>query len=757
MRLFFLLVVVGFSLNLCGQSIAGIVKDSFTQEPLIGASIALNNGTGTVTGGNGEFAITPSYGKYIMTVSFIGYEDYISDTLYFFNNNISIDVMLVPSSNQLGTVVVSAGQFEQSLEEVTVSLDVIQPNLIQDKSQLKLENTLEQAPGVNITDGQANIRGGSGWSYGTGTRVQVLVDGIPLISGDARQAQWDLVPLFATRQVEVIKGASSVLYGSSAMNGVINVLTQKKPDSTSLNVNAYSRIYDAPARNELKWWESSPMENGLNFNFQQPINSKAGYILSGSYRKNQGFRYLEPEERTNLYAKGFWEPNSKLKLSLATSIMYSDVGDALIWENDSLGYIAQDSNVTGTTGWDYFIDPTLTYRSGDFIHTYKGRYLRVENNARGTGTDFSNSSDLYYSTYFLQYFKPKYTLTLGATGTYVESRSILFSGNHFSSNLAGFVQADVKPFKGLNISGGLRYERFTLDDREEARPVFRLGGSYKITNGLVARASYGEAFRFPSMAEAFTTTGLGSVNVFANPNVDPESGYTYEVGVRQLFTHKRIKGYLDIAYFNMTYSNMIEYTFAQWRPGGIQNGVLFTGLGFSPVNIQSVTISGLELASIVNFDFDPWQLRLIMGYTYALPQIGDSLAVNALNVNGDAISYASSSSNLDNGILKYRYQHLFKWDIQADYKKYGFGFSMRYNDFMQNVDEAFEQLIPGVIENRARNSNGDFIVDARVSYQINKAFSASLLAENLFNREVMVRPAYLAAPRSFILRLNYSF
>ena len=88
------------------------------------------------------------------------------------------------------TVVVSAGKFEQRIEETTVSIEVIKPNLISNKNTTNIQTAIDQVPGVNITDGQANIRGGSGWSYGAGTRVQVLVDDMPLISGDAGQAQW---------------------------------------------------------------------------------------------------------------------------------------------------------------------------------------------------------------------------------------------------------------------------------------------------------------------------------------------------------------------------------------------------------------------------------------------------------------------------------------------------------------------------------------------------------------------------------------
>ena len=145
------------------------------------------------------------------------------------------------------------GKYEQKIEEITVSMEVIKPSLIENKNTTNIQTAMDQVPGVNITDGQANIRGGSGWSYGAGTRVLVLVDDMPLISGDAGQVQWKLIATENINQVEVIKGASSALYGSSALNGIINIRTafpsqkdintNKLPGFTKINMHMLSLIH----------------------------------------------------------------------------------------------------------------------------------------------------------------------------------------------------------------------------------------------------------------------------------------------------------------------------------------------------------------------------------------------------------------------------------------------------------------------------------------------------------------------------------
>ena len=76
----------------------------------------------------------------------------------------------------LEEVVVSAGKYEQKLSEVTISMEVIKPSLIENKNSTNIDAVMNQVPGVTVNDGQASIRGGSGFSYGAGSRVLVMVD-----------------------------------------------------------------------------------------------------------------------------------------------------------------------------------------------------------------------------------------------------------------------------------------------------------------------------------------------------------------------------------------------------------------------------------------------------------------------------------------------------------------------------------------------------------------------------------------------------
>ena len=204
--------------------LSGIVKDANTNQPLIGVTIQLDNGNGSVTNASGKYSIKSEKELQKITFSYVGYQTKtIELNIVKFDHK---DVYLVENNSELNLMVVSASKFEQKLEEVTVSMDVIDPKLIESKNCIILSDLIRNLPSVQLTDGQLNIRSGSGWSYGTGSRVLVMVDDMPILSADQGEVDFNLIPMEIIDKIEIIKGASSALYGSSALNGVINIKTK---------------------------------------------------------------------------------------------------------------------------------------------------------------------------------------------------------------------------------------------------------------------------------------------------------------------------------------------------------------------------------------------------------------------------------------------------------------------------------------------------------------------------------------------------
>ena len=231
--------------------VTGFVYDDENNEKLAGVSILVNNKMSAITDTKGFYQLNLKQGDYEITFKYTGYTDK-KETISV-QSNLQHDVKIKVSTNQLNQVVVSAGRYEQEVKRLTVSTEIIKPYLIENKVTTNLQNIMDQIPSVNVVDGQINIRGGSGWTYGTGSRVLVMLDDMPFLSGDAGQVQWKFLPTENIQQIEVIKGAASVLYGSSALDGVINIRTSDPKDKPITSITPVFGWYSKPSRDSLKW------------------------------------------------------------------------------------------------------------------------------------------------------------------------------------------------------------------------------------------------------------------------------------------------------------------------------------------------------------------------------------------------------------------------------------------------------------------------------------------------------------------------
>ena len=224
------------------QTLKGHIYDANTNEPLVGAAVTykLHGNQGTVSDINGAYEIKLPEGGVDLVFSYIGYEDVLMPIVIGKREVITKDVYMKESTKLLEEVVVSAGRFEQKLSNVTVSMDLVKAGDIARQAPTDITSTLRTLPGVDIVDKQPSMRGGSGWTYGVGARSQILVDGMSTLNPKTGEINWNTVPLENIEQIEVIKGASSVLYGSSALNGIINIRTARPGLTPKTRFSAYT-------------------------------------------------------------------------------------------------------------------------------------------------------------------------------------------------------------------------------------------------------------------------------------------------------------------------------------------------------------------------------------------------------------------------------------------------------------------------------------------------------------------------------------
>ena len=208
-RLFFFFVFSVSSIATYSQTGTGVLKgnilDKDTHEPIIGATIQLLSdlSKGTASDIEGNYVLVLDSGNHKLLCSYLGLQSDTFSIKIKENEIFQKNIVLKQNAKTLETVVVSSGKFEQKLEELTVSMEVLKPNLISNKNTTSIETALEQVPGLTIIDNDPQIRGGSGFTFGVGSRVAIVVDGVPLLSGDAGRPEWSYIPVENIEQIEI--------------------------------------------------------------------------------------------------------------------------------------------------------------------------------------------------------------------------------------------------------------------------------------------------------------------------------------------------------------------------------------------------------------------------------------------------------------------------------------------------------------------------------------------------------------------------
>jgi outer membrane cobalamin receptor len=750
--LWFSLLLTSLSFAQQKAFVSGKITDLDSEQPLIGATIVLDSTRGEISDTDGTYIIKTTPGKHILNFNYVGYKPKRIVVDLSPNDTTYQNVGMETETRMLDEVVVSAGKYEQKISDVIVSMDIIKADKIATTISSNLETVINQTPGIDVLDGQPRIRGGSGYSYGAGSRVLVLVDDLPLLSPDAGDVKWDYLPVENISQVEIIKGASSVLYGSSALNGIINVRTAYPGNKPTTKISFLSGFYMDPERKELIWWDNRPAFSGVSV-FHSRKAGSLDLVCSYNGYQDAGYREYEYERRNRINLNLLYR-NKKvngLSYGINSNGMIVNKSDFFLWQDaDSGAYRQNESAAPKLAGSRLNIDPFIEYynvRGGR--HTLKTRYFRIVNEFK-EAADKNNESSLYYGEYkYHKSFRKPIDLSLGASASYAGITSQLY-GNHTSLNASAYSQFDAEMYKKLKVSLGLRFEVYQLDDYQEyAKPVLRAGLNYHLAKFTFVRASFGQGYRFPSIAEKYTATSLSSLHIFPNPDLNSEYGWSVEMGIKQGIKVKSLKGFFDVSLFQSRYHDMIEFAFDVYKPDSVLIPTL-DDVGFKALNIENARITGMEIELGGEGTVFNLPITLLAGYTYLYP------------VNPDFDSSNTGSSSSDK-ILKYRYQHSAKVDLELEWKRLSTGFCFIYNSFMKNVDEVFtnpvtgNMILPGYPDYREKNQQGTIVYDHRLAYRLTDHSKISIIAKNLFNREYIGRPGDIGAPRNITCQLSVFF
>lgn len=414
-KIYLIAVLILISELMLGQKVTGYVYDSKTSETLPGVAISYKYAGetyGASSDEDGKYEIDVPADAIMLTFTLMGYQSQNVPLILTKQQTINQNIFLEVETQLLGEVVVSAGRFEQRLSDLTVSMEVLKPEQIKRQDPKDIKGVISSLPGVDVTDNQPSIRGGSGWTYGVGSRTQIIMNGYSLLSPGSGEINWNTIPMENIEQVEIIKGASSVLYGSSALNGVISIQTARPSIEPSTTVSSYVGIYDNPMQKSYQWWSKEFWKDG---NYEvEPLFRKN--LLSGvrnpiytglEFSHTRRIGDFDVSGGANIFTdEGYREGNYNKRLRLGGNITYRDpninylnyganvnflsnkFGDFFIWRSSQQVYSASPIANMGREANILYLEPFLNYTNpnNNTSHKLKTRFYYKSDNIFTSGT-----------------------------------------------------------------------------------------------------------------------------------------------------------------------------------------------------------------------------------------------------------------------------------------------------------------------------------------------------------------------------------
>jgi len=476
-------------------------------------------------------------------------------------------------------IVISANKIETSASEATSSVTVITEEDREAQQARTFVDALKNAPGLfmGAEQGAAGLNTikirGSHQRY-----TQLRYNGIPLRESGTIEGNFDsfygmlnLAPGVAER-IEILKGAQSTLYGSSATGGVISIYGGSKWDSgfnTSLDLNGGSYgTFTASGQisyGDDKWY--------VNF---MPL-----------YTRSDGFKDI-------WYEQGGFSLNAGLRLTEKTSIELTSLLTA--FENASVSSPWWDSfsrkwsklTVYGkaekNSGQILLNGLTVNHEVNDWWNIQgKAAFTRTERNYRHDRNEFFGNS-CYFD--LLNTFRPLDRLTVVA-GTEYEGQSMELRDHRMGEKQdesAGAFSAYTKGLlsfldKKLVLSAG---GRFNKHEDYDSKVTWDLGLAYSFDTGTRVFGNVATGFYSPSLYQRY---GDGNSNVKGNPDLDSESSISYELGVEQKLWQNKLL--LTATVFATEYDDQVAWDYNSGWPGSYYNAPEAKARGFElGLNVQ---------------------------------------------------------------------------------------------------------------------------------------------------------------------------
>ncbi len=734
----FIVVLSSFSVSTAhakGGCVKGVVIDSLTEVPLLGAVVRIET---TARGANvnksGEFLITAiPTGNYFLTASLIGYLPSKIPVSIRDDDTLTITIPLRSQAVRASTIVVSASKHAQSVQDVPISISVVEAKQLQERNITKIDDALRYVPGVSMSRDQVSIRGSSGFALGLGSRVALLLDGFPMLSGDNGDMKFDALPFINVERVEVIKGAGSALYGTGALGGVVSLFTKEPTEELEVRIRAYGGLYTQPKYEGWRVFDSPPEEYGFDASAAQKF-SNLSVTVSGGTKYDRSYRLFDDSKRWNFYTKLGYAFSEHTSLSGFVNAAGEDHANWVFW--NSLDSATRPPTPKLPTDLDvrvnsqkfatalelkhFFNDEVfLVVRSGIYSTDFHNEGLADPSQAINSKATVFNSEAQLSAKLNRNLF-----LTSGLNATLNSVESAIY-GTPKQSILSAYTQAEYSGLRRFIFTVGGRFDVEKTDSAEQNIQFNpKAGVSYNSPMGIQFRASMGRGFRAPMVGERFAALRFQGITVVPNLELLPEESWSFESGMSHEFDMGESPCSIDMSYFQNELFQLVEPVF------------ILTG-ATPRIKFQNITRARIQGVELTFKSFISKIIGVETSLTLMNPRVYE-LDV-PLSFRSPVLWYTKLYVPLGSG-----------FEVQADYR-----FIARVERIDPQIEEVNSKLkvIPDAEARVATH-----VVDARLIYRLKESLdipiTLTLNGRNLLDYYYVEIMGNLAPTRSITLQIE---
>lgn len=511
-------------------------------KPAEGITVFIENTAyGTITDRNGKYQMPVSPGKHTLVVySFCAHRVEVPIEVVADTENHIPPITIIETYQQLGEVVVT-GQFApQSLRNSLYKVKVIGRDQIEKKGAVNTQTLLNTELGVRLSNDMALGETDFELLGMSGNNIKVLLDGVPLIDRMSKKQSLSQIDVNTIERVEIVEGPMSVIYGTDALAGVINIITRKRSKE---GINIGARLHEESVGNEYDFFTGKGVHNQhllLGYTLKNGLYGNLGFTHNGfgGWRGNEVGRALRFQSKEQYITSGtLGYIADRWKVSYKPNFV-----------NENILTLGNVNELTNTAVDKNFIVKRFTQQlHGDIEATKKLRFSLAashQNYRRRTRTTIFDvvsgehtlaiGDGLQDKTGFNLIFGrltavwkmfDKLTLQPGVEHQSSKGQGDRIDGERLITQTSLFLSAEYTPIEWFSARAGVRS---TINSNYKApKAIPSVNFKFGISPDMDLRLSYGRGFRAPTLQELYFSFHDANHNIDGNPNLKAEHSDSY--------------------------------------------------------------------------------------------------------------------------------------------------------------------------------------------------------------------------------------